>query len=181
MTPFLTVITPTYRRPAGLAACMESVRTQTLVAEIQQVVMVDHLGVGIDGMYTRVKDYAPIVQGQYVTFLCDDDRFASTTVVEELKELAYQHNQPPLFIVDTIKGVNRWPAVQEWPPLMGAIDLNCAVVRGDVWQRFARAYGNRYEGDFDHLAAMAEGGIEPVFTDLLLSHGAISRGIPEAA
>jgi glycosyltransferase involved in cell wall biosynthesis len=50
MTPFLTVLTPTYRRPVGLVACLESVWTQTAIDQIEQVVMVDHIGLGIGGM-----------------------------------------------------------------------------------------------------------------------------------
>jgi glycosyltransferase involved in cell wall biosynthesis len=179
MTPFLTVLTPTYRRPVGLIACLESVWTQTAIDQIEQVVMVDHIGLGIGGMYQQVPRYAALVRGQYVTWLCDDDTFTSPTIVAELQQAVQAEGEPPLLIVDTIKAGLRWPASHRWPPTVGQIDGNCAVTRADVWHQFVAAYGDRYEGDFDQLFAMAAAGVPAVFCDLLLSIGAVSRGAPE--
>jgi len=179
--PFLTVLTPTYRRPRGLAACLASVRAQTRVTHLEHVLMVDHVGLGVAGMFAQVPRYAPLVRGQYVAWLCDDDVFAHHRVVADLEQLVDDAGEPPLLIVETVKAGRRWPDPKTWPPLAGHIDLNSAIVRGDVWHQFAAAYGDRYEGDFDHLAALAAAGVWPVFSDLLVSTGAVSRGQPEVA
>ena len=176
---FLTLYTPTYKRPQALARCFASVANQTLVREIEQIVIPDHVGVGIDGMYARVPQYADAVHGLYVTFLCDDDELHGPTVVERVKDFAEANNHPPLILVGTEKGGNRWPAGNPWPPRLGYIDLNCAIVRSDIWKQYASAYGSRYEGDFDFLNTLHSVGVYPVWCDVLLSRGAVSRGAPE--
>ena len=64
--PFLTFYTPTYKRPEGLAQCLASVAAQTIADEIEQVVIPDHVGIGIDGMYRRLPTYTEAVHGMSV-------------------------------------------------------------------------------------------------------------------
>jgi hypothetical protein len=82
-----------------------------------------------------------------------------------------------------LKGGNVWPSGRIWPPAMGTIDLNCAIVRRDIWQQFAGAGAYRpvYEGDYFFLEALASGGIQPIWSDVLFSIGAVSRGAAEVA
>lgn len=181
MTPFLTIYTPTYRRPQGLARCLASVQNQTAVDEIEQIVIPDHVGRGVGGMFAQVPSYADAVHGQYVTFLCDDDVLAGPTVVERVWNHAAQHAQPPLMLVATQKGGQVWPSAPAWPPQMGHIDLNCAIVRSDLWKRHVSAYGSRYEGDFDFLSTLHRHGVEASWCDVLFSIGGVSRGAAEAA
>lgn len=179
--PFLSFYTPTFARPKGLARCLSSVSGQTAVAEIEQIVVVDHVGVGIDGMYAKVPDYADAVHGQYVHMLCDDDVLVSPTVVAQLQSFAAAHGHPPVILVKSCKGGMTWPQGHPWPPQIGAIDLGCVVTRRDVWQAHAHRYGLRYEGDFDFMQALHESGHDAVFCDLLFSSGGVSRGAAEAA
>ena len=179
--PFLTILTPTYRRPRGLAACFESVWTQTAVARIQHVVMVDHVGRGIAEMFRRVRDYAPLVAGAYVLWLCDDDTLSTPSIVADLEAIVAAQGQPELVIADTVKGGARWPVDPAWPPRYAAIDLNCAVVRRDVWLAHVDAYGARYEGDYDHFSALAASGVRAVRWPVILTQGGVGRGVPEVA
>lgn len=183
MNPFLTLYTPTYKRPQGLARCMESVGNQTAVVDIEQIVIPDHLGVGISGMYLRVPYYASATHGQYVAFLCDDDVLASPTVVETVRACAELQGNPAVIVVMAEKGGARYPQGQVWPPLCGQIDLNCVIVRGDIWREFAGngAYGLRYEGDFDFMTALAEAGHAAMFCPIVFSRGGVSRGAAEVA
>lgn len=164
-----------------LARCLQSVQMQTAVADVEQIVVVDHVGVGIDGMYTRVPLYRDAVHGMYVSFLCDDDVLATPHVVDEVRDVAARLNDPPLILVHTRKNGAVWPDQRTWPPSLGHIDLNCAIVRADIWKQHVAAYGARYEGDWDFVHALALAGIQPTWCNVLFSIGAVSRGQAEAA
>lgn len=179
--PFLTFYTPTYRRPQQLARCLESVRTQTAVDDIEQIVIPDHVGVGIGGMFARVKEYTHAVHGRYVHLLADDDVLASPTVVAEVRAFASMHRNPDVIIVSTVKNGSLWPCGKPWPPRMGWIDLGCIITRADIWTRYAHEYGHRYEGDWDMMNALHRDGHKAVQSDLVFSIGAVSKGAAEAA
>ncbi len=181
MTPFLSFYTPTYRRPQGLERCLASVGAQTLAAEIEQIVIPDHVGLGIGGMYARVPQYVEAVHGRYVHFLADDDVLTSPVVVQQVKDFAEVEGFPPLILVQAEKDGARWPVGQVWPPVCGQIDLGCGIVRADIWKAHAHCYGHRYEGDYDFLSALAASGVEAKYLPLLFSRGAVSRGEAEAA
>jgi len=181
VTPFLTLYTPTYRRPVQLAACLASVSAQTARADVEHLIIADHVGRGIEGMYAQVPEYTEAVHGHYVHILADDDVLASTTVVEEVREFAKAHHHPALILVTATKAGQDWPAGPPWPPCQGRIDLGCTITRADIWRRYARAgaYGTRYEGDFDFLMALHNGGIVPAICPIRFLYGAVSRGRPE--
>lgn len=156
--PFLSFYTPTYRRPQQLAACLASVQEQTHVSCVEQVVIVDHVGVGVGGAFERVPCYAQALHGEYVHFLCDDDILASATVVGRLKAIIDGERQqgrgPDVVIVGSRKPAGYFPAENHGPPVLGSIDLGCFVVRRELWLKYADAYGRRYEGDYDFIAAI---------------------------
>jgi hypothetical protein len=179
MAPFLTFLTPTYRRPKGLAACLASVQEQTAVERIQQIVIVDHVGRGIGEMFSALPTYAPAVQGQYVHVLCDDDLLWDETVVETVERFAADHDQPPLIIVTVVKNGAPYPRGQAWPPVEAHIDLGCLIVRRDVWVGYCGDYGTRYEGDFDFAKALFDAGIQASVAEIDFLTGAVSRGVPE--
>lgn len=182
MSPFLTFLTPTYRRPKGLAACLASVQAQTLVGQIQQLVIVDHVGNGIDGMFASLPAYAPAVQGQYVHLLCDDDVLAGPSVVADVRAFAGAYEYPPVILVSAQKGDSRWPAGEPWPPKLGRIDLGCLIVRADVWKAHVQDYGKRYEGDWDFAYALFLAGYDVASCcEMLFVRGGVSRGAAEAA
>lgn len=180
-SPFLTFYTPTYRRPQGLARCLVSVQRQTAVHGIEQIVIPDHLGRGIGGMFQQIQHYADAVHGQYVHILADDDALASPTVVAEVQAFAEAHQYPPVILVAVTKGAHALPAGSPWPPLCGSIDLGCVITRADVWKSHAADYGDRYEGDFDFAHALWAAGHPAVWCDVLFLTGGVSRGAAEAA
>ena len=140
--PFLSLYTPTYKRPTGLARCLASVAQQTAVADIEQIVIVDHLGIGIDGMYARIPDYAGAVHGDYVHVLADDDELAGPDVVQTVRDCAEANGHPAVILVAVQKGglVLTSPA---WPPVLGGIDLGSMIVRRDVWTALASSWLSR--------------------------------------
>lgn len=179
---FITFLTPTFRRPKALAQCLASVQKQTAVDRIQQIVIVDHVGVGVGGMFTMLPHYAPIVQGQYVHILCDDDVLTDSDVVAEVERAARGCDCPPFIIVEAEKGGIVYPVGPAWPPQLGRIDLGCLIVRADVWSDHAHHYGNAYEGDYHFAAALKQSAVAPYLelSPLLFSRGAVSRGAPES-
>lgn len=182
MTPFLSFFTPTYRRPMALAKCLASVGAQTLASEIEQIVVPDHVGVGIvDGLYGRIPIYADALHGQYVHILCDDDVLASPVVVQQVQDFAVAEGFPPVIVVRVRKGTMELPSAPIKPPTIGTIDLACFILRADVFRMHANDYGKRYEGDFDHAAALDRAGWPFAFCDFLFVVGAQSRGVAEAA
>lgn len=181
--PFLTFYTPTFRRPDALAACLASVSGQTMCEAIEQIVIPDHVGRGIGGMYLQVPQYADAVHGAYVHFLADDDTLADPASVEQVFAQVLARDWPKALVVRVDKGGRDLPIGPAWPPRQGHIDLGNLIVREDVWRPLARAgaYGNRYEGDYDFAAALAATGIVPVETDLLFMRGDVRHGVPEVA
>ena len=181
MKPFITFYTPTYKRPVQLAACLASVAEQTAKEHIEQIVIPDHLGVGIAGMYANVPKYADAVHGQYVHLLADDDVLAGPHVVERVKDFAVTYDFPPLILVTSTKDGQDWPIAPEWPPIQGRIDLGCAITRADIWKAHAKDYGLRYEGDFDFMDALYRAGIQAAVCPIRFLYGKVSRGVPEVA
>lgn len=182
MQPFITFVTPTFRRPTALAKCHASVGSQSAVDAIEQIDIVDHVGAGVAGMYARMPLYAKAVHGQYVHLLADDDVLAGPHVVAQLRERAEAEGFPPVLIVSAIKGHLTLPLDNAGPPVCGRIDLGCLVVRQDIWQRHVGDYGLRYEGDFDFARALWDAGHTFVYArDIMFLIGAVSRGAAEVA
>lgn len=179
MTPFISFYTPTFKRPQKLAACLQSVAAQTAVADIEQIVIPDHVGLGVGGMFAQVPRYRDAVHGRYVHMLCDDDVLASPTVVAEVKAFAEAHGDPPVILVKAVKAGMWWPAGDPWPPRCGAIDLGCIITRADVWKQ--HDYGHRYEGDYDLMQSIADAGHQAAWCGVLFSIGGVNRGAPEVA
>lgn len=179
MNPFITFYTPTYKRPTLLAKCLASVGSQTITWDIEQIVIPDHAGNGIAGMYERIPRYAAAVHGQYVHVLADDDELASPTVVEEVRAAASAARFPPIILVGVLKG-QLLIYEPQWPPECGYIDLGSVIVRSDVWKRHVGDYGKRYEGDFDFAQALHAAGHAVTRCSTIFLKGAAMHGVAEA-
>jgi glycosyltransferase involved in cell wall biosynthesis len=183
--PWLSIYTPTHKRPKGLAACMASVQAQTVANRIQHLIVPDYAGVGlVEALYQWPTRYAASLIGDYVTFMADDDVLETPTVVEELERLSVQHNFPDVLIVQSHKFASNMdlgslPYEQFGPPQLGRIDLGSVVTRRDVWFQHVQDYGQRYEGDFDHVRAMWDAGRRFAYTGLPFVRGGIGHGVPE--
>lgn len=178
--PFLSIYTPSLPlRTLQREACIASVAVQTLSWSIQHVIEVDYHTLGVAGMFARVAAYPPRFVGEYVTWLCDDDVLADEAIVERLYREIQAAGRPPVCVVSTEKGEHgRLPSSPGVEPVLGRWDLNCLVVRRDVWERHLGALLPAcYESDFQWMRAIYAAG-HP-FHDarhLLLSRGAVSRG-----
>lgn len=179
--PFLTLYTPTRRRPQQLWACLESVERQTAVEEVEQFVHPDHVGHGVSGgLFGRLSHVAPAFRGRYVNLLCDDDVIASDLGVETVKAFAERMDYPEVIVTRVQKGPLRLPLCDPiGEPICGQVDLTSYIVRSDVWHQHIQDYGLRYEGDFDHAHALFKAGRTFAFCDLLWAVGAQSNGRPE--
>jgi hypothetical protein len=178
---FLSLYTPTFRRPAGLAACLASVSAQTAAADLEQIVIPDHVGYGIvNGLYGRMPWYAPALRGNYVNILADDDVLAGDDVVARVRDFAGQQDYPDVIVVRVCKnGVFLPMGDPVGRPICGQVDMTSFIVRRDVWLRHLGDYGARYEGDFDHAVALFEAGHRFAFCDVLWAIGGASNGRPE--
>jgi hypothetical protein len=184
MTPFLSIFTPTYRRPIGLAKCMASVQSQTIAERIQHVIVPDYAGVGlVQALFHWPALYAPVLTGEYVTLMADDDDLEGPTVVQSLQVLAGVNGWPDVLIVQATKGGHgSLPLDQHGPPILGRIDLGSVVTRRDVWLEHLKDYtinGGRYESDYDHVRAMWDAGRRFVYTGLPFVRGGVGGGRPE--
>lgn len=181
--PFLSLYTTTYRRPEALRACLLSVTAQTAADDLEQLVVPDHVGYGVAAsLYGRLPWYAPVLRGRYVALLCDDDVLAAPDVVARVRGFATFHGEPDVIVTRVCKGGLFLPLCDPvGPPICGQVDLCSYIVRGDVWHRHVRDYGLRYEGDYDHVAALYAAGAHFAFCDVLWAIGGASNGRPEAA
>lgn len=179
--PFLTLYTPTFRRPAQLARCLDSVGKQTRADEVQHLVVPDHVGHGVSaGLFGRLKTYQPAVIGRYVNLLCDDDVLIHETAVATLMEFAEAKDFPAVIVAKVQKGPFTLPMCHpEGEPVCGRVDLTSYIVRGDVWHAHAGDYKLVYEGDYWHALALYRAGHRFAYCDLLWAVGAQSNGRPE--
>lgn len=179
--PFLTLYTPTFRRPRQLAKCLDSISQQTAAADVEQIVLPDHVGYGVGpGLFGRVAWIAPAVRGQYVNFLCDDDMLPDERAVEKLKAFAVARGNPDVIVCKVVKGALTLPLCDpEGEPVCGHCDLTSFIVRRDVWLSHLSDYSTRYEGDFDHAHAMWRAGRRFAFCDMVWAIGGASNGRPE--
>ena len=154
--PFLTVYTPTYRRPLALEQCIASVAAQTV--PVEHVIVVDDVGVGIDGMYAEIPRHAGRVTGRYVMVLSDDNVLEYPEFAADLEAEAAREDHPDVVLFKgTITGTVQ-PVSWGGEPVCGQIDLSCFAVRREVWQERAGTWGRRYEGDFDFIHGVWEAG-----------------------
>lgn len=179
--PFLTFLTPTFRRPNGLNRCLISVWSQTAIRRIEQIVLPDHLGLGVaNGLYGRMPWYKDMPRGRYVHVLCDDDALAGPTVAAQVEMFAEKQGWPEVIIVRAHKGALELPVCPPGlPPEPGEIDLSCYVIRRDIWQAHVNDYGLRYEGDLDHVEAMVAAGRRFEYCNVMFVDGDARNGRPE--
>lgn len=177
--PLLTIYTPTYRRPQGLARCRESVAAQTAVARVQHLVIEDTVGLGIDGMYAAMPQHHDAVRGQWVYVLSDDDVLPDPLVVEEFARLA-EATDADVIMAHAQIGPFVYPSPHCWqaPPEQGHVTLSNWFVRREVFVRVP--YGARYEGDYDFIAGCWARGLRFAWWPRLVCVAAgWSRGAPE--
>lgn len=177
--PFLTIYTPTYKRPRLLAECMASVAMQT-VPPLEHIIVADYIGIGIAGVYNDIAQRATCFNGDYVYVLQDDDVLKDPLVIEDFYKEVYE-SQPPVVIARNYKGKRLLPDKGYWErePKQNHIDLGGFIIRDDVFYENRVNFGRRYEGDFDFIHSLW--GKYPFFWwDRAISFSQqIGRGKPE--
>lgn len=178
--PFLTIYTPTYKRPKHLARNKATVAAQTCT-DFEHYIRVDDVGVGIDGMYQQLNEDVREFTGEYVCVLPDDDRLADEDAVADVKAfIESQPKPPPVVITRSFKAGLHLP---KWgtKPEEGRIDLANPIVRRDIFIAYCPAYmSGRYQADFDFIRAVWDGGIPFTWCDRRFTESDIfMKGQPE--
>lgn len=177
---FLSVYTPTYKRPNLLAMCRASVKAQTIPC--QHVIVHDKVGIGVDGMFEAIRDHAHLCAEDYVMVLSDDNVLTDREFARDLKAEVAIHRLPDVVMFKGEIAGQIQPVVWGSEPLETKVDLSCFAVRNHIWQRHAPDWGHRYEGDFDFIHTLWERGYRFHWWDREVFRAQlISRGQPEAA
>jgi hypothetical protein len=175
MAPFLSIYTPTHRRPTLLATCRQSIQDQTIREQIQHVVVEDLEGVGIGGMFAEIQFHVGELRGQYVYVLQDDDVLAGPDVVGRLRVFAIANKTPGVVMVRNKKRSMIMPTYWGERPRRNHVDLGSYVVRQDVFAAHAADFAPQYQGDFAFIDAVWEAGWRFTWCDL---HFARALGDP---
>lgn len=176
--PFLSVYTPTYRRPGLLARCEASVAAQT--EPVQHLIVRDEIGIGVAGMFAAIADHAEGVAGDYVMVLSDDNVLADPWFAAELRARSVAMGAPPVIVFKGQCGPSLQPLVWGREPEITRIDLSCFAVRRQLWLDSTDLWGHRYEGDFDFIHALWQQGHRFDWFDRLAFRALqISNGVPE--
>ena len=177
---FLTIYTPTYKRPKALKVCKDSVKAQKNAKSlIQHVIIPDNIGIGIDGLYRDIPNHIDKVKGDYVLMLSDDDMLINDELVKKFYDLAID-GYPEVVIFKAEKEGRHLPSLWRTAPQFGHIDLSNFIVRSDIWKANADKWGQRYEGDFDFIRSLWDQGHQFTWWDFVgVKAQRISRGQPE--
>lgn len=175
---FLSVYTPTYKRPEALKRCKASVQAQTIPTE--HVIIVDEIGIGIAGMYGAIQEHAGKVTGEYVLVLSDDNYIIHPDFAERLQTVATTNMRPDVIVFkNDIAGLCIQPV--SWGDVVyGNIDLSCFAVKRRIWQRHSGDWGHNYAGDFYFAHALEKAGYTFHWWDSLeIRASKISNGAAE--
>lgn len=157
---FLTLYTPTYRRPTYLERCKASVYTQTC-QDVQHLIIEDTQGHGIPAMFADVANHHDKISGEYVMFLCDDDMLFDDHVVQDVYDVIQSTMSHSFVGVTTdVLMVKMEVDGRVYPgdfrahnqPVCGDIAIGCWIVKKEVWT--SHRYGERYEGDYDFIRSV---------------------------
>lgn len=161
-----------------LAECKASVAKQ--VPRVEHVIVEDHIGIGIDGMYADIRNHADKPTGDYVMVLSDDNVLADAQFASGLEAQARAYDWPDVIVFkgDLLGCVQ--PASWGGEPQITKIDLSCFAVLRPLWTRHAADWGERYEGDFDFIHTLWRAGYRFHWWDRLAFRATrISNGAPE--
>jgi len=181
MQTFLTVYTPTYKRPQLLERCKQSVANQTLPC--QHVIVPDEVGLGVGGMYRDIQNHAAEVTGDYVLVLSDDNCLHDEDVALDLSNFVEAEGWPDVVIWrGKIEG-RLYPTERCWNdrrPYECHIDLSCFAVRSRHWVANADDWPDSYEGDFHFINKQYERGLTFAWYNRLAYFAMqVSRGAAE--
>lgn len=150
----LEIVTRCYKRPKMLARNVASLCAQS-DTDWQQEFLVDPVGLGIGASYQRLAHHTPL--GAWVWILDDDDECCYAGLVADVRRIAAEKPETGVIMVrmDHGEGLGVLPDESVWEraPVMGHLGVSSYIVRRDVWQRHAGAFGgSHYASDYDFIA-----------------------------
>lgn len=161
----LTVITPTYRRPIGLAFNQATIAAQHQAARIEHLIMVDEVGAGIPAMYRRLREIHP--SGEWVFLLPDDDCLIHPDICDVIDQCAFT-GADVIMVGAYVNGASLpWSQCWQAPPQMGGVTITNWIVRRAVFESIP--YGERYEGDFDFITEVWRRGLSIAWAAIILT------------
>ena len=177
----LTILTPAYKRPIGLAMCQASVQGQHRADTIQHLIVPDEIGKGVGGMYRDLPLVNDQIAGEWVYVLSDDDVLIYPRVVDLIMQVEEDTPDVDVIMVKMLCNgrILPWDVCWHGPPLCGGVTLSNWIARRDV--HIAHPFGHRYEGDFDALASMWQASVTIAWADIILaaSQSGANQGRPE--
>jgi glycosyltransferase involved in cell wall biosynthesis len=182
MSPFLSIVTRHMpSRPGLFAECCRSLRDQA-DQDFEHVVLVDHVGRGVQWANGQFARHRYAVNGDYVLILDDDDALTTPHAVEALRAgVADSQADLIVFRADHANlGILPDAAVWSEKPLYGHIGSCDFITRREVWQRHVDAFAKPVGGDYSFLSELWRCGYHVHWLDCLLARvQRISRGAPE--
>ena len=160
MTPFLSIITRTYKRPVALARCKALLQAQ-VDHDFEHIVAEDKIGLGVIEAYRLFLDVQPA--GEFVAILDDDNFVASPYFVSDLRAAARAYDPDVIVFKENNAQLGILPDRFVWQqqPRTGHISGSDVAVRRRVWEACIGAImtdgqggGPVYEGDYHYLVAV---------------------------
>lgn len=161
-SPFLEVLTRVYvarseQHPEFLQRNFDSLKAQDSPDWVQTR-LPDHVGVGVAASHLALSKAAPLLTGEYIWILDDDDECVRPSLVRELKVIA-ELNPDIIFLRMNHDHLGVLPDGDHWraAPVHGHIGASAFVVKRQVWQRFAHVWETAvYHSDFLFISAVYE-------------------------
>lgn len=166
--PFITIITPCYKRPLALARNRASVTAQ-LRTDIEQILVIDDVGRGWDWISKELALATRHARGQYIVCLDDDDELTEPGVIDDLAASLRELETLPDVIVTLCEIQYSFgpriivPEPEYWgkPPVKGHISGQCVILKRDVRMKHLQDFGADADGmviDFPWMRAVFEPG-----------------------
>lgn len=178
--PLIEVLTRTYKRPKMLAVNQASLARQTYQS-YTQTLLNDPVGRGVGWSHRNLASYAPFLVGDYIWVLDDDDECIRPIFFEELRGIL-EERTPDVIFVKMDHGERGILPLKCWgcEPFAGGIGSAASIVKREIWQRHADAWGDHYAGDFDFIKAIWDSQASVYWFDVIASRvQRISLGAPE--
>ncbi|MBU2072765.1 MAG: glycosyltransferase, partial [Gammaproteobacteria bacterium] len=126
-SPFLTIITRTYKRPGLLRRCVNSVLAQSC-DDYQFVILYDEVERGIQGSFEYAASEPEPYTGRYIYMLDDDNELCDPDFVKRLRDVANEYDPDVIMVQAQHPDLGDIPRPWGIRPVGGMVDLACFVV-----------------------------------------------------
>ena len=158
MAPFIEVLTRTYKRPGMLERNRGSLLSQTF-KRWQQTLLVDEIGIGVPAASEKIGAYAPLLVGEYIWILDDDDICVVPELFQALSGIVIA-SLPDVIMLKMDHGPRGiLPDLGYWEaePEHGHIGISAYVIKRELWQQCAGAWmPGAYHSDYNFIKSIFE-------------------------